>query len=321
MKPSRVRCVALGAFIAACGAVIASSSIPVQVDPQRVFEAAGRSVVIDASKRTITFDAAALHEARGVVGACVSGGRLLVAQNDGVVLVYELPAPETDGVPTLVQRIEHLGRDVRSIVDAPLAQRAIVLASGSTEVFGVRFYDQELIDLGEVDEPAYVDHARFFEFVRDERGNTPALLDLAVGPQVLVLVTERELIELFHLDRSYRVLRRSPWPEGVGRIESLAYADGCWVLSGLDAAAEPVLKTSTEIQGPWTDLGLSVVDAALAVDGEPIAWLPGELTTSGAEFHLAIRGEKAAVVNWPASSKTLSADSLGVRWLGEAGAR
>jgi len=286
-------------------------------DPLRVFEAGSGRVVVDASTRTIAFDGIPLADAQGVVGACLLRDRLIVAQHNGVVLVYDLPDPMTDGPPTLVQRIENVGRGVRGVITAPLVERALVLASDSNEILGIRLYDEELIDQGEVDEPAFVDHARFLDFLRFEDGHTSTPQHMAVGPQRVGLVTDSEILDLFHLNRSYEVLNRSPWPAGVARVDSIAYTGSHWVLAGLDDRAEPVLMVAAETTGPWTDLGTSTIDEALAVDGGPIAWLPGRFTIEETRVMLAIRGERAAVASWPLSSEKLGSDDVEIQWLSQ----
>ncbi len=120
------------------------------VDPQRVLGVRGSRVVVDASKKTVSFDGMTLAEAQGVVDATLLRDRLLVAQRDGNVLVYELPDPRTDGPPVLVQRIENVGKDLRGMITAPLVDRALVLAAGSIEFCGIYIHDQVLIDDGEV---------------------------------------------------------------------------------------------------------------------------------------------------------------------------
>ncbi|MFI4883102.1 MAG: hypothetical protein ACIAQU_11015, partial [Phycisphaerales bacterium JB064] len=308
-------CVAASAPVAPAPTT-ASPSTTTTNEPLRVFEAAGRTVIVDAARRIVLFDGAPLEGATQAVGAAEFGGRLFIAQRDAAVLVYDLPAPETDGPPTLVQRVEHLGRELSDIIAVPEGDRVLALAAGSTEVFGISVHEQKLLDDGSVDEPAYVDHARFFEFLRDEHGDTAVPRLLALGPQSLALVTDREILELFHLDRSYRVLGRTPLPEGVARVEGLVYTGSRWILAGLDTRAEPVLLI-TEKLGPWkgveelmrdaerkaagesggaeaegdaadpdtepsvwTDLGVATLDAALEIDGQPIAWLPARFTFS-----------------------------------------
>src|SRR5690606_4175852 len=136
--------------------------------------------------------------------------------------------------PALVQRIASLGRELVDIDVVAEPPRVLVLAAGSTEIFGLRFHDAADLDAGLVDAPAYVDHARYMEYVRDAGAqddggggggrdggggdsggggglgaiDTPRLF--AVGPQSLALVTQRHVLELFHLDRSYRELSRTP---------------------------------------------------------------------------------------------------------------
>ena len=304
------------AFVAAA---VEMASVP--VDPQQVFTAQDGRVVVDASTRTVAFDGITLVEARGVVGACVLRDYLVVAQRDGVVLVYELPDPMTDGPPMLAQRIENVGRDVRDVITAPLVERAIVLAAGSTEVFGIKFYEEELIVDGEVDEPAFIDHARFLDFLRDGDGQMAIPTLLAVGTERLALVTDSEILEVFHLDRSYRELSRADWPAGVVRIKSILYTGTHWLLTGLDARAEPVLLKSETTAGPWSDFGAATVDDALAGEDGPIAWLPGGFTLANGEVWLAIRGERAAVASWPGSSESLTEEAVSIRWLSEASDR
>lgn len=317
-----IRC--LGAlllvWVLACAATALTTAPMGQnaVDPGQVLDLEGRLVIVDASTRTVTFQGIPLAEAQGAVAAGVLRGRLLVALRDGVVLLYDLPAPETDGPPVLAQRIEGLGRDVRTMVCDPLIERAMVLAAGSTEIFGIDIYDQKLFDEGEVDQPAYVDHARFLEVLREGEGGAQPGLRLAVGPQKIALVKPGEILELFHLNRGYEVLQRSPWPEGVARIESIAYTGSRWILAGLDGMAEPVLLSAPGTEGPWTDLGSGALDEALAGDGGPIAWLPGGLTITDEAVSMAIRGERPAVARWPLSSDELQSKAIEIRWLADA---
>ena len=281
-------------------------------DPLRVFDAAGRTVIVDAGTRSVSFDGATLTDAGGVVGAVEHRGRLLVAQRDGVVLVYDLPNPGEDGIPVLTQRVEQLGRGVCDIVAVPEADRVLVLAAGSTEVFGLRFFDQELLDGGEVDQPAYVGHSRYFEFLRDDEGKVDPAKLFALGPQTLALVTDTQIIELFHLDRSYRVLSRAAIPDGVARIESLVFTGSRWILAGLDSRAEPVLMSAEKTTESWADFGIKALDAALEIDHEPIAWLPGKFTLTDTHVALAIRGERGAVAKWPRSAERLTKGYLGI---------
>lgn len=272
-------------------------------------------MIIDAVSRSITVDGERLSDAKNVVGTVEFEDHLLVAQRDGVVLIYELASAEEGSLPKLVQRIDQLGRELADIVAVPETGRVLVLAAGSTEVFGIRFYEQRLLDEGEVDQPAFVNHARFFEFLRDDAGDmaTPRLF--ALGSQSLALVTDSEIIELFHFDRTYRVLSRNPIPQALARVEGLAFSGTAWIMTGLDKSAEPVLFTALTTSGPWSDMGVKVLDDALAADGEPIAWLPGRLAIQGSKMSLAIRGERGAVATWPASSDAITPQNVAVKFL------
>ncbi len=307
------RAIAAMLAVLLCLGVIAVD--PRTSDPHRVFEAAHRSVVIDAGSRTIHFDGSPLADAAQVVDAAELEGYLLVAQRDGVVLVYELPAPEVDGVPTLVQRIENLGHDIRAIIVSIDTGRALLLSAGTTELFGLRIHERDVIDRGDVKEPAYFGHARFLDFLRDDASNTQQPRAFAIGAQVMALATDKELLEIFYLDRSYRVLDRTPLPDGLARVDAITHTGAHWVLAGLDTQAEPVLMASDKIAGPWSDLGVSTLDAVLAADDDPIAWLPGGFTVSDRRVELAIRGERGAVASWPLSTKHLTSESLEIRWL------
>lgn len=310
------------AFVLALVAVVglgAAAANPETNEPLRVFEAAGRQVVIDASTRTMSFDGASLAEASSVADATVMENYLFVARRGGEVLVYELPAPETDGVPALVQRLEGLGRDARSITSAADVGRVLLLSAGTTEIFGIRIHDRDVIDGGEVDDPAYVDHARFLDFIRDEDGNADEPRAMAVGPRTLALATDKEVLELVYPDRSYNVVTRAPLPEGVARIDAIAYTGSHWVFTGLSDTADPVLMAAAGVAGPWSDLGVLVVDQALKGKDGPIAWLPGGFTVEDGRVHLAIRGERGAVASWPASLLELTNAAVEVRWLGGAG--
>ncbi len=293
----------------------AVASDPKTNEPLRVFEAAGGRVIIDASTRTIRFDGAALAGASGVVDATVMEDYLFVAQRGGEVLVYELPDPETGGVPALVQRIEGLGRDARAIAAAADAGRVLLLSAGTTEIFGIRIHDRDLFDAGEVDDPVYVDHARFLDFIRDEDGHADEPGAMAVGGETLALATDKEVLELIYPDRSYRVAARAPLPDGVARVESIAYTGSHWVIAGLSESADPVLVAAAGVAGPWSDLGVRVVDHALKGKEGPIAWLPGGFTVEGGRAHLAIRGERGAVVSWPVGAEELTPAMVEVRWL------
>jgi hypothetical protein len=284
-----------------------------------VFEAAGRQVVVDAGTRTVSFDGAVLAEAQGVADAVEMRGYLFVLQGDGVVHVYALPETGTDGVATHVQRFEHLGRQTSTIIVAPRVERVLLLAAGSTEIMGLKVHPQDVIDAGDVDTPAYTDHARYMEYLRHDAADPDGPVDepraMAVGPDSMALATDRELLDIFYLDRSYRVLSRSPLPEVVARVESIVHAGEGWVLVGLDASAEPVVMAADSIDGTWTDLGAGVLDAALAGEDGPIAWLPGRLVVQDGRVQLAIRGERGAVASWPVGANELAEGVVGVRWL------
>lgn len=314
-----VATVVAGACMGACSAVGDGVGVgvvgPHTNEPQRVFEAGGRGVVIDASTRTISVDGAELSEARSVADATVLDRYLFVAQREGVVLVYELPDPMTDGVPVLVQTLDNLGRELRAVVTAEDAGRVLLLSAGTTEIFGIRVHDRELIDDGDVDVVAYVDHARYLDFIRDEDGTAGDARTMAIGPQTLALVTDTELLELAYLDRSYTVATRVPLPDGVARIDAVASAGSHWVIAGLNKTADPVLMVAAEIAGPWTDLGVLVVDHALRGKDGPTAWLPGGFTVADGRVSLAIRGERGAVASWPASLMELTNAAVEVRWL------
>ncbi|MGD1915820.1 MAG: hypothetical protein ACFCBV_06510 [Phycisphaerales bacterium] len=319
----RFWCCGIAMVVLAVAAFVASAveRVLADTDPQRVFTAQGGRVVVDASTRTVSFDGLTLAEARGVIGACVLRDRLVVAQRDGLVLIYDLPDPMTDGPPVLAQRIENVGRDVRDVITAPLVERALVLAAGSNEVFGINLYDENLIVEGEVDEPAFVDHARFFDFLRDGDGQAATPILLALGPQRLALVTESQILEVFHLNRSYQELSRTDWPAGVARIKSIAYTGSRWLLAGLDERAEPVLLQAETTSGPWSDFGIAALDEALAGEDGPIAWLPGGFTITDGEVWLAIRGERAAVASWALSAEVVTEPAITVQWLNEATGR
>ncbi|MFI4917554.1 MAG: hypothetical protein ACIAS6_13745, partial [Phycisphaerales bacterium JB060] len=183
---------------------------------------------------------------------------------------------------------------------------------------------------------------------------------IAIGPRSLLLATDTGLLELLHANRSYAVLARAGLPQGVARVESLAFVPlagvagegageaepprGRWLLAGLDHQAECVLLAAEHPAGPWTDLGVATLDAALAqgpagekkagekqsdenqpgqkqpdekqpAEPRPIAWLPGAFTVDGGVATLCIRGERGAAASWPAGAPTLEADALTIRWL------
>lgn len=338
--------------------------------PVRLFEAAGRPVLL-AGDGTVSFGGSALtvegQPVRRAVGAVEMGGHLLVAVRDGAMLVFELPGGgdgggDGGGGPRLVQVLDGLGRDLVSMgVDRRLG-RVLVLASGTAEVFGVLLHPEDAWRQGDPTRRAYVDHARFLDMLgeagdgRDAAGQKPAPRTMAVGPATLLLATDGGLFELLHANRGYAVLARAALPEGVARVESLAFvplagrtlrefdADaqgeppldesglprGRWLLAGLDHQAECVLLVAEHPGGPWTDLGVGVLDAALASSGRgegddagnaaPIAWLPGAFTVDGGVATLCIRGERGAAASWPAHAATLEADALTIRWLDGGGA-
>lgn len=286
-------------------------------EPGRVIETAMGEVVIDAARRTARLDGRLLEEASGVVDAAWIEGLLMVAQSHGAVLVYEPAADGTDAPPTLVQTIEGLGKDARAIVVDEAFGRAMLLSAGTTEVFGIRVYPAKTREENGLTDRAYVDHARYMEYLRGEQGHAADARAMDVGPQVLGLATDREVLGLFHPDRSYRVVSRTPLPEGLARVESLAYTGTRWVLAGLDARAHAVVVSAPALTGPWTDLGAGAIDRALAEGGEPLAWLPGGLSVADGRVRLAVRGERGALVSWPASSESLDEASVAVRWLDE----
>ncbi len=288
-------------------------------EPLRVFEAAGRRVVVDAGDRTVSFDGATLTEARHVADAVEMRGYLFVLQTDGVVHVYDLPDPETDGVATHVQRFEHLGRGTRTIIVAPRVERVLLLAAGSTEVMGMKVHEQDAIDSGEAKDPTYTDHARYMEFLRHDPADPTGPVDeprtLAVSPETMALVTNRELLDIFYLDRSYRVLSRSPLPQGVARVDAIVHDGERWILAGLSATAEPVLMAADSVGGQWGDLGVEALDGALAEESGPIAWVPGQFVVEDGAVRLAIRGERGAVASWPVGAERLTSETVEVRWL------
>lgn len=339
-------------------------------EPVRLFEAGGRSVLVHGAPGDgrIDFGGAPLavegQPVRRVVGAAAMGGHLLVAVRDGAVLVFELPGAfeageagetgETAGAgggdatqpPRLVQVLDGLGRDLRAAGVDRERGRLLVLAGGTTEMFGVTLHEPSFWQEGDSTQRAYVDHARFLDMLRepaptpdepagDQRGEDgrPVAAEpgppadprtMAIGPRSLLLATDRGLLELLHPNRSYAVLARAPLPAGVARVESLAFAagvgEGRWLLAGLNERAECVLLAAARPGGPWTDLGVATLDAALAgVDDDgkaaPIAWLPGSFTVADDRVTLCIRGERGAAASWPAWRETLAADDLAIRWL------
>ncbi|MEQ9097234.1 MAG: hypothetical protein RIE32_13345 [Phycisphaerales bacterium] len=352
-------------------------------EPVRLFEAGGRAVLVHGvpGDGRIDFGGAPLavegQPVRRVVGAAAMGGHLLVAVRDGAVLVFELPGAfeageaggagetgETVGAagagggdagrtPRLVQVLDGLGRDLRAAGVDRERGRLLVLAGGTTEMFGVTLHEPSFWQEGDSTQRAYVDHARFLDMLREpaptpdepaggqrgedgrpvaaEPGASADPRTMAIGPRSLLLATDRGLLELLHPNRSYAVLARAPLPAGVARVESLAFAagvgEGRWLLAGLNERAECVLLAAARPGGPWTDLGVATLDAALAGvgdDGEatPIAWLPGSFTVADDRVTLCIRGERGAAASWPAWRETLAADDLTIRWLdgeGDAG--
>lgn len=308
----------IGTFLVlafALGLTLPALGQPAESQPARVISTIAGEVVIDAVRRTVSLNDHTLEQASGVADAAVLEGLLLVAQRDGVVLVYGPVSQDGDAPPPLVQKIEGLGNDLRAIVVSKDAQRAMVLSAGTTEIFGIVAYSAQVREENELTDHAFVDHARFMEFVRDEQGQADEVRAMDVGAQVLGLATDKELLELFYPDRSYRVLSRTPLPEGLARVEALAYTGSRWVLVGFDSRAEAVAMTARSIAGPWQDIGVAVLDRALADGGEPIAWLPGGFDVTDGKIHLAIRGERAAIVSWPASSDSLDNATVDVRWL------
>lgn len=290
---------------------------PGTTEPERVFTAAGRTVLVDSGRRTVSFDGVELGEASGVVGAVELEGYLFVAQRDGVLLVYELPSPETDGAATLAQRIENLGRGVRAVIVSEEVERVMLLAAGTTEIFGLKVHARDVIDDGTVEAPVYFDHARYLDFIRDEDGRPDEARAMGVSPTALMLATDKELLDLFYLNRSYAVTTRSPLPEGVARVDSIVHDGARWIVAGLGDTAEPVLMVGGAIDGGWGDLGVDAIDDALAGEDGPIAWLPGGFTVEDGRVHLAIRGERGAVVSWSVGIDALEAGVIAVRWLDE----
>jgi|GEM_PF-6088670 len=309
-------CVRVVGAIVVVSACLGTTMVgPQTTEPERLFTAAGRTVLVDAGTRTVVFDGAKLGKASGVVGAVELRGYLFVAQRDGVVLVYELPSPETDGKPTMVQRIENLGRGIRAVVVSEEVERVMLLAADTTEIFGIRIHEQEVIDDGTVEEPAFFDHARYLDYIRDEEGKPDDARTMAVSPTALLLATDQELLDLFYLNRSYAVTSRSPLPDGVARVDAIVYSGTRWILTGLSNSAEPVLMATDAIDGEWADLGVMALDHALKGEDGPIAWLPGGFTVEGDRVHLAIRGERGAVVSWPVVAEALTHEAVEVRWL------
>ncbi|MEQ8316223.1 MAG: hypothetical protein RIE77_10140 [Phycisphaerales bacterium] len=302
-------------------------------EPVHLFDAFGAEVLIDASGE-VFFEGQRLavegQPVRRAVGAVELGGHLLVAIRDGAILVFEPSG--TDDLPRLVQVLDGLGRELRAIeVDGRLG-RAILLAAGTTELFGVHVHDEEVWREDDPTRRAFVDHARFLEVLRDDEGGETSAADartFAIGPRSILLATDRGLLELLHLNRSYAVLARASLPEGVARIESLAFAPdagnqdsvdprnatGRWLLAGLSSEAECVLKWAEHPAGPWQDLGVATLDAALAGESEPIAWLPGGFTVAEGVATLCIRGERGAAVSWDAGATSLNDKALTIRWL------
>lgn len=302
---------------AACLLFTAFAALGQTLEPLRVFESTCGRVIVDAGKRLVLLNGQPLPEATGVVGAVEFGKHLLVAQRDGVVLIYDVSDRDEAGLPRFVQRFEQLGRDVQDIVAVDETGRVLLLASGSTEILGIKFHEQKLLDEGEVSEPAYVDHARFLEFLRDNDGEMDVPRLFALGPQSLALVTDREIIELFHFNRTYRILSRVAIPESIARVVDLVHTGSAWILTGLDNKAEPAVLTAKTTAGPWVDIGVAVLDAALEMDGVPIAWLPSRFTLEGPNIVLSIRGERGAVARWPASSDRLVGQDLQVEYIDE----
>ncbi len=134
-------------------------------------------------------------------------------------------------------------------------------------------------------------------------------------------MTDSQILELFHLNRSYHELSRADWPSGVVRMKSIAYTGSHWLLAALDARAEPVLLMAETTAGPWSDFGTSDLDQALALEEGPIAWLPGGFTVTEDEVWLAIRGERAAVASWSRSQDGAVERSVAIRWISDAPTR
>lgn len=283
--------------------------------PGRVIFTDAGEIIIDAVRRTATLNGHTLEDAAGVVDAAVLEGRLLVALADGVVLVYLPPAMDSESPPRLVQRVDGLGRDVRAIIVSEEAGRAMLLSAGSAEIFGIRAHSDQTREVHDVADYAFVDHTRYLDFIRNDQGGHDEPRALDVGPEIVGMATDRELLELYYPDRSYRVVSRSPLPQGVARVEALAYTGARWVLAGYGPDAQTVVLSAPAISGPWRDIGVDAIDRALAQGEELIAWLPGRFGVAEGRVHLAIRGERGALVSWPASSATLDESSVKVRWL------
>lgn len=319
-------------------------------EPVHLLEAIGAEVLVDASGQ-VHVDGQRLdvegQPVRRAVGAVELDGHLLVAIRDGAILVFE--PSEGDELPRLVQVLDGLGRELRSIAADDRLDRAIVLAAGTTEVFGVHVHDETVWREDDPTRRAFVDHARFLDMLRDETAGETEKADprtFAIGPRSLLLATDRGLLELLHLNRSYALLARAPLPPGVARIESLAFAadpgsgdgvdprtiKGRWLLAGLSDEAECVLKWAEHPAGPWQDLGVAALDGSLATptgssneggdtdarEGTPIAWLPGSFSIrdpDGKTMTLCIRGERGAAASWPIGATSLDSDSLTIRWL------
>lgn len=322
----------------------ATVAAPQTTEPVHLLEAIGEEILIDASGQ-VNVDGQRLavegQPVRRAIGAVELGGHLLVAIRDGAILVFE--PSDTDDLPRLVQVLDGLGRELRAIAVDDRLGRAIVLAAGTTEIFGVHVHDESTWREDDPTRRAFVDHARFLDMLRDEDAGEAEKSDprtFAIGPRSLLLATDRGLLELLHLNRSYAVLARAPLPAGVARIESLTFAadpssgdgvdprtvTGRWLLAGLSDEAECVLKWAEHPAGPWNDLGVATLDAVLASESEdggaaPIAWLPGGFSVSGggdrdgSTTTLCIRGERGAAASWPINAKSLDSGTLAIRWL------
>lgn len=334
----------------------AAAVAPQTTEPVHLLEAIGAEILIDASGQ-VHVDGRRLavegQPVRRAVGAVELGGHLLVAIRDGAILVF-VPSVNDD-LPRLVQVLDGLGRELRTIATDDRLGRAIVLAAGTTEIFGVHVHDEEVWREDDPTRRAFVDHARFLDMLRDEAAGEAEKADprtFAIGPRSILLATDRGLLELLHLNRSYALLARAPLPPGVARIESLAFAadpgsvpeiesdgdgggegvdprtiTGRWILAGLSDEAECVLKWAEHPSGPWHDLGIATLDAALATKDEddnatPIAWLPGGFSNAGlgrdgnaTTMTFCIRGERGAVASWPISATSLDSATPTIRWL------
>ncbi|GIW74121.1 MAG: hypothetical protein KatS3mg103_0643 [Phycisphaerales bacterium] len=283
-------------------------------DPRRVLMLGGHTVVIDASTARASIDGRWLHQPQGVVDGAAIAGLLCLVQRNGVALLFgEPPAqPQTDDRPALelVQRLEGLGQGVAAVVADESIQRLYVLAAGSRELFAIALHAPDADRAGRCAR-AGVHRPRPGAGHAGPRPRAGARRRRRPGPGRRATNAWRwsprgRSWSCSTLDRSYRVLSRADLPDGLRRVESLAYTGSRWVLAGMDERAQPVLLNASSTAGPWQDLGAGVVDAALADQGQPEPWLPGGLQADGGTVHLTVRGGLAAVVRWPASSASLT---------------